>query len=106
MPKLAVSNSCDTSLADHSLQARAPPASGHGAPPGRARNRQDRPVCASALHGGAFSDRREALLAIECAIADVMGLIRTTAEATGNDEYEARVGIDWTGAATHDLHVE
>lgn len=35
--------------------------------------------------------------AIECAIADFMGLIRSTAEATGNDEYDLRVGIDWTG---------
>lgn len=35
--------------------------------------------------------------AIECAIADVMALIRTTAEATGNDEYDVRVGIAWTG---------
>ena len=26
-----------------------------------------------------------------------MGLIRATAEATGNDEYDLRVGIDWTG---------
>jgi Putative DNA-binding domain len=34
---------------------------------------------------------------IECAIADVMGLIRATAEATGNDEYDVRVGINWTG---------
>ena len=32
----------------------------HGAPLGRARNRQDRPVCASALRSGAFRDRREA----------------------------------------------
>lgn len=35
--------------------------------------------------------------AIECAIADFMALIRTTAEATGNDEYDVRVGIVWTG---------
>lgn len=35
--------------------------------------------------------------AIECAIADVMALIRTTAEATGNHEYDVRVGIAWTG---------
>jgi hypothetical protein len=35
--------------------------------------------------------------AIECAIADVMALIRATAEATGNDEYDVRVGIEWTG---------
>ncbi|WP_234347628.1 AlbA family DNA-binding domain-containing protein, partial [Streptomyces specialis] len=35
--------------------------------------------------------------AIECAIADFMALIRATAEATDNDEYDVRVGIDWTG---------
>jgi hypothetical protein len=35
--------------------------------------------------------------AIECAIADFMGLVRATAEATDNDEYDLRVGIDWTG---------
>ncbi|WP_066376566.1 AlbA family DNA-binding domain-containing protein [Herbidospora mongoliensis] len=34
--------------------------------------------------------------AIECAIADFMGLIRTTAEAAGNDDYDVRVGIDWS----------
>ncbi len=28
---------------------------GHGAPPGRSRNRQGRPVCASSLRGGAFT---------------------------------------------------
>ena len=35
--------------------------------------------------------------AIECAIADLMALIRATAEATDNDEYDVRVGIDWAG---------
>lgn len=35
--------------------------------------------------------------AIECAIADLMALIRTTAEATANDEYDVRAGIVWTG---------
>ena len=35
--------------------------------------------------------------AIECAIADFMALIRATAEATDNDEYDLRVGIAWTG---------
>lgn len=34
---------------------------------------------------------------IECAVADLMALLRTTAEATDNDEYDVRVGIDWTG---------
>lgn len=35
--------------------------------------------------------------AVECAIADFMALIRATAEATGNGEYEVRVGINWVG---------
>lgn len=35
--------------------------------------------------------------AIECAIADLMALTRTTAEATSNDEYDVRLGIEWTG---------
>ena len=35
--------------------------------------------------------------AIECAIADLMALIRATAEATDNDEYDVRLGIVWSG---------
>ena len=35
--------------------------------------------------------------AVECAIADLMALTRATAEATGNDEYDIRVGIEWSG---------
>lgn len=35
--------------------------------------------------------------AIECAIADLMALVRNMAEATGNDEYDVRLGIEWTG---------
>ena len=35
---------------------------------------------------------------IEGAVADFMALIRATAEATGNDEYDARVGINWSGS--------
>lgn len=35
--------------------------------------------------------------AIECAIADFMALIRQAAEETGNDEYDVRVGIAWSG---------
>lgn len=34
---------------------------------------------------------------IECAIADLMALVRTMAETTGNDEYDVRVGIEWNG---------
>jgi hypothetical protein len=39
---------------------------------------------------------------IECAIADVMALIRATAEATDNDEYDLGIGINWTGEITWD----
>ena len=35
--------------------------------------------------------------AIECAMADLMALVRKTAEATGGGEYDIRVGIDFTG---------
>lgn len=35
--------------------------------------------------------------AIECAIADLLALARTTAETTGNDQYDVRLGIEWTG---------
>ncbi|UTI63335.1 ATP-binding protein [Paraconexibacter antarcticus] len=35
--------------------------------------------------------------AVECAIADVMALLRTTAEVTDQDEYDLRVGVEWTG---------
>lgn len=35
--------------------------------------------------------------AIECAVADLMALLRTTAETTDNDEYDIRLGIEWTG---------
>ncbi len=34
---------------------------------------------------------------IECAIADLMAVVRATARATSNDEYDLRIGIDWTG---------
>lgn len=34
---------------------------------------------------------------LECAVADFMGLLRSTAHATSNDEYTVRVGIEWTG---------
>jgi len=36
--------------------------------------------------------------AIECAIADLMALVRAAAQTTGNDEYDVRVTIHWTGA--------
>lgn len=36
-------------------------------------------------------------VAIECASADLLALARTTAETTGNDEYDVRLGIEWVG---------
>jgi hypothetical protein len=44
-----------------------------------------------------FEGWQVASSAVECAIADFMALIRATAEATDNDEYNLRVGIAWTG---------
>lgn len=35
--------------------------------------------------------------AIECAIADLMGLIRAVSERRGANEYDVRIGIEWTG---------
>lgn len=35
--------------------------------------------------------------AIECAVADFMAMVRKTAEATSSDEYDIRVGVEWTG---------
>lgn len=35
--------------------------------------------------------------AIECAVADFMAMVRRTAEATSSDEYDIRVGVEWTG---------
>ncbi len=35
--------------------------------------------------------------AIECAVADLMALVRRTAESTSGGEYDIRVGIDFTG---------
>lgn len=36
-------------------------------------------------------------VAIECAVADFMALVRRTAEASGGEEYDIRVGVEWTG---------
>lgn len=47
---------------------------------------------------GYFWGHRVESSAIECGIADFMALIRTTAEATDNDEYDVRVGVRWTGS--------
>lgn len=37
--------------------------------------------------------------AIECAVADLMGLIRAVSERLGASEYEVRIGIEWAGQA-------
>ncbi|MEU0236720.1 ATP-binding protein [Nocardiopsis sp. NPDC006198] len=34
---------------------------------------------------------------VECAVADLMALVRATAEGSGDREYEVRVGIEWDG---------
>lgn len=46
---------------------------------------------------GHFDGWQVESVAIECAVADLMALVRTTAEATDNDEYDLRLGIEWTG---------
>ncbi|AMU29825.1 transcriptional regulator [Mycobacteroides abscessus] len=56
-------------------------------------------VGAHRIQDGYFKGWQVESSAIECAIADFMALTRTTAEVTGNDEYDMRVGIVWTGVA-------
>lgn len=46
---------------------------------------------------GYFEGSQVQSAAIECGIADLMGLVRAAAEATDSDEYEVRVGIEWAG---------
>lgn len=46
---------------------------------------------------GYFDGWQVESVAIECAIADLTALVRTTAEATDNDEYDVRLGIEWNG---------
>lgn len=46
---------------------------------------------------GYFEGWQVEAAAIECAIADLLALARTTAETTGNDEYDVRLGIEWAG---------
>ncbi|MGW6262387.1 AlbA family DNA-binding domain-containing protein [Streptomyces sp. NPDC055085] len=48
--------------------------------------------------GGHYADHQIESYAIECAVADLMALLRATAEATGNDEYDLRIGIEWAGS--------
>lgn len=47
---------------------------------------------------GHFEGWEVASTAIECAIADLMALLRATAETAATDEYDVRVGIEWSGA--------
>ena len=47
--------------------------------------------------GDYFGGNQVEARAIESAVADLMALTRNTAESTGNDEYDVRVGIEWTG---------
>lgn len=52
----------------------------------------------SASPGPSYFEGREVeSTAIECAVADLMAVLRTTAEATAADEYDVRVGIEWEG---------
>ncbi|WP_235504767.1 AlbA family DNA-binding domain-containing protein [Arthrobacter sp. Leaf141] len=46
---------------------------------------------------GYFAGHEVEARAIECAVADFMALTRITADSTGNDGYDVRAGIDWTG---------
>ncbi len=41
--------------------------------------------------------REDRTSSVEAAVADLMALVRATAEATDNDEYDVRVGINWSG---------
>lgn len=52
-----------------------------------------RPESATAFLKGSEVDSS----GVESAVADFMALTRLTAETTSNDEYEVRVGINWTG---------
>ncbi|ACZ22389.1 predicted transcriptional regulator with HTH domain protein [Sanguibacter keddieii DSM 10542] len=47
---------------------------------------------------GFFEGSQIQSAAVECGVADLMALIRATAAATGNDEYDVRVGIEWAGS--------
>jgi hypothetical protein len=35
--------------------------------------------------------------AVECGVADLLALVRVTADVTDNDEYDVRVGVVWSG---------
>ncbi|WP_329305730.1 ATP-binding protein [Streptomyces anulatus] len=53
---------------------------------------------ASGAEGGEFFEGRHVeSSAIECSIADMMALVRATADLTGAGEYDVRVGVEWAG---------
>jgi NADPH-dependent ferric siderophore reductase len=54
-------------------------------------------VVLRAVTGPVSGHPRSTKATVRCAIADVMALIRATAETTGNGEYDVRIGISWTG---------
>ncbi|MFC9362892.1 helix-turn-helix domain-containing protein [Rhodococcus sp. NPDC057014] len=51
------------------------------------------PAAADRYNSGDLIDS----LTIECAVADLMGMIRAVSEHRGTNEYEVRIGIEWTG---------
>ncbi len=48
-------------------------------------------------HDGYFEGGQVQSSAIECAVADLMAIVRTTAHLTGNTEYDLRLTINWSG---------
>ncbi len=49
------------------------------------------------ISGRHFEGREILSSTIECAVADFMAITRATADVTSNDEYEVRVGVEWSG---------
>ncbi|MFF0516167.1 helix-turn-helix domain-containing protein [Streptomyces sp. NPDC004250] len=47
--------------------------------------------------GNSFAGWEVQTTAIECGVADLLAMLRTTAQVTGVDEYDVRVGIEWKG---------
>lgn len=50
-----------------------------------------------ASHDSYFKGSQVPAAAIEGSVADLMALVRATADVTGDDEYDVRVGIEWSG---------
>lgn len=48
---------------------------------------------------GYFEGRQVESSAIECAVADFMGLVRATVQESGDGEHDVRVGLAWVGPA-------